>query len=359
MKRTDYKKWSILTIVVSLIFLVMAGLTIIIIDPFFHYHKPLSFLQYPINSEWYQNDGIARNFDYNALITGTSMTENFKTSEVNDLFNVTSVKIPYSGGSYKQINALVIQGIKNHPEMKIVIRGLDLNRLVNDDVNAIRSNVPFPKYLYNENILDDINYIFNKDVLLNKALIVLQYTIHGNNTTSFDDYANWNSQYIFGKKTLDRLYKRPDRSEISVEVTEKDYLRIAQNIEENVISIARNNPNIEFYYFITPYSIYYFDELNQTGNLDRSFLLQKAAIEQIIQIPNIKLFYFLDLYEDIEDLNNYKDNQHYGEWLNSDFLHYMKNDEHLLTKDNWQKCWQEVYDYFSEYDYDSLFNTEE
>ena len=83
---------------------VVAGL-VIKVDPFFHYHKPMvDTYYYHIVNERSQNDGIVKQFDYDAVITGTSMTENFKTSEMDEIFGVHSIKVPFSGGTYKEIN---------------------------------------------------------------------------------------------------------------------------------------------------------------------------------------------------------------------------------------------------------------
>ena len=77
------KKWAITTILSTCMLLVGLGSVTIYIDPYFHYHAPLQGLEYPISNERYQNDGIIRHFPYNAIITGTSMTENFKASELD------------------------------------------------------------------------------------------------------------------------------------------------------------------------------------------------------------------------------------------------------------------------------------
>ena len=82
----NYKKWfKIFIIEIGFVFVIIAACNIII-DPFFHYHKPLSGLFYVLDNQRYQNNGIVRHFDYNAIITGSSMTENFKTSEFNNIF---------------------------------------------------------------------------------------------------------------------------------------------------------------------------------------------------------------------------------------------------------------------------------
>lgn len=72
------------------------------IDPYFHYHKPeLNSYFYTLNNQRSQNDGIIKHFEYNALVSGTSMAENFRTSEVDEIFECNSIKVAYSGGSYK------------------------------------------------------------------------------------------------------------------------------------------------------------------------------------------------------------------------------------------------------------------
>lgn len=73
------------------------------IDPFFHYHKPYTNgYYYTLNNQRSQNNGICKHFDYNALITGTSMTENFMTSEMDAIFGTNSVKVPFSEAPTKR-----------------------------------------------------------------------------------------------------------------------------------------------------------------------------------------------------------------------------------------------------------------
>ena len=60
---------------------------VVYVDPFMHYHKPIiSKFFYSLDNQRSQNDGIIKYFDYDAIITGTSMIENFKTSEFDKLF---------------------------------------------------------------------------------------------------------------------------------------------------------------------------------------------------------------------------------------------------------------------------------
>jgi hypothetical protein len=70
----------------------------------------------PDRDERYLNDGIVKHFDYDSIITGTSMTQNFRASEFDELFKAHCVKVPLSGASYREINELLIEPL---PQTKI------------------------------------------------------------------------------------------------------------------------------------------------------------------------------------------------------------------------------------------------
>lgn len=84
----------------ALLLAAFAGICVYI-DPFCHYHAPLSGYDYSIVAEtvgsMYLNDGIIRHFDFDGVITGTSMTENFKPSEADELFGGKFIKVPLAG----------------------------------------------------------------------------------------------------------------------------------------------------------------------------------------------------------------------------------------------------------------------
>ena len=141
-----YGRWLWFTVGAVLAMLVMLGGLVVWVDPFFHYHKPLEHLAYPIDSERYQNDGISRNFTYDAVLTGTSMMENFKASRFDSLFGVSSVKIPYAGGYYKEVDQAVKRALSYNPQVKVVCRSLDRSFLFyqKDQQNPA---APSPDYL--------------------------------------------------------------------------------------------------------------------------------------------------------------------------------------------------------------------
>ena len=128
----DAKKFNILAIALTFLFISCMALVIIIIDPYFHYHAPISGLVYKFLEERYQNNGIVRHFEYDAIITGTSMTQNFKTSEMDKLFGTNAIKVTYSGGEYKEINDNLVVALRSNQNIKLVLRGVDYNNLLHD-----------------------------------------------------------------------------------------------------------------------------------------------------------------------------------------------------------------------------------
>lgn len=349
------KKWVISFIVVLLIFLVGTCAATVIIDPYFHYHKPLAGLQYPIYNQRYQNNGILKHFDYDAVIIGTSMTENFKASELNELFDVNSIKVPFSGASNKELNDNLAIAIQSNPGIKLIVRGLDYNRLL-DSADAMRyDGDSYPGYLYDNIIWNDVKYFFNKTILFQDTYGVIDRTLSGETTTDFDSYSNWNNYFTFGKEAIDAEYVRAGKAAETTPITDEDYQNIEKNISQNVTELAKEHPEIEFYLFFTPYSIYFWDSLNQAGIAEQYLDAEKYVIELLLKYDNIHLFSFFTEYETICDLNNYKDPLHYSEDINSQILIWMKEGIHELTEENYEEYCAQMRAFYLNANYDSLF----
>jgi len=348
------KLWGIGIVVFSLALLTLLGGATAVIDPFFHYHAPLRHLAYPIDNQRYQNDGIVRHFDYDALITGTSMTENFRTSELDTLFAVTSVKVSYSGGSFQEITDNLQQAIDFNPDLKLVIFAMD-EWFLFADRTLLAADGDYPTYLYDDNLLNDTAYLWNKEILLRNTAGVLDRTRNGGVTTTFDDYSRWDHLYRFEAENVIENYARPEITPELTPISEEERAVVTENISGTVLRMARENPHIQFYYFFPPYSLLNWDSHVREGKLDRLIQGFIVASELMLDAENIHLFSFFTNYDWTTDLNNYHDIVHYSSEINSQILQKMKNGENKLTKDNYLEHWQEVSQFYSAFDYDALF----
>lgn len=350
------KKYFKIIILFIISFLILIAGSVLMIDPYFHYHKPLKFLSYCLNNQEqrYINDGIGRYFEYDSIITGTSMTENFKSTLFDKLFNSNSIKVPFSGGSYKEINDNLKRTLKRKKGIKYVLRGLDYELIIQNSDKINYNNLP--TYLYDNNSLNDYKYLFNKVVVIKGLGGVLTYTLLGKNTTTFDEYSNWNNRAISGKENILINYKRNKKENIKEEkLKKKDIDIINENIEKNVISSVKKYPNTKFIYFITPYSIVYWDQLKQEGKIEKQIMAEKYMIEKILEYSNVELYSFFNNYEMICDLDNYKDPGHYMGKINDKILYWISKKEYQLTKENYEEYIRKNLEFYKNYNYDSIF----
>jgi len=150
------KKWNYFVIAGSLGITVLLALVTLIVDPFLHYRDGMDVLQYPLKDERYQNDGIARNYEYDSVITGTSMCQNFLPSEFDALWEAKTIKLTHSGASFHESKNTIERALKYRPEMKYVLCSLDGNCLNQSwDYNTYEG---YPEYLYDNNPFNDVKY---------------------------------------------------------------------------------------------------------------------------------------------------------------------------------------------------------
>lgn len=348
-----YKIWAVawLVFVVSLM-VIIGGLTGAI-DPFFHYHAPLEQLEYPINNQRYQNHGIVRHFDYDALITGTSMTENFRTSELDALFGVNSIKVSFSGATFPELNDNLRTALEANPNVKMVLYAMD-SWFLHAARGEMRTDAEFPTYLYDDNVFNDVKYLLNKDILFSDTLEVLMFTRRGEQTTSFDEYSSWRWFTFSWEETL-KNYPRPEITQEQKQLTQEEIDLITYNMVEQTVALAREYPDVTFYYFFPPYSALYWDEVSRNGKLDYTMDSLKLATGLLLQAENIRLYSFLDDYEVVTDLNNYRDTVHHRSEVNSRVLEKISADAHRLTEENYEAYWESLRAYYQAFDFASLF----
>ena len=327
-------------------------------DPFFHYHKPdTGRYFYPLDNQRSQNDGIVRHFDYTGLITGTSMAENFKTTEAEALWGGTFVKVPFSGGSYREINDCLETALRNNPRLRVIIRGLDMSMFMNKKDRMRTDLGEFPTYLYDDDPFNDVRYLFSRDVVFSRV-----YPMIRNNDvpgfvpgiTPFDQYSNWMKVYTFGKDTLfpDGITPREAAGQVHLSAGEADNIR--DNIRQNVTTLAERYPDTEFCCFLTPYSAAWWMEKREEGTLERQIEAERTVIREILTCPNIRLFSLNCRFDITTNLNHYKDRIHYGEWINSLLLRCMRENRYLLTPENYEEYLEEELRFYASFDYARL-----
>ena len=354
MEQQIAKKWFRNCLMMLAGLLLFVALVVVLVDPYFHYHKPFSFFSYRLSEERYINDGILRHFDCNAVITGTSMAQNFKTREMDALLGTNSVKVPFSGAGYQELSQNLDRALERNGQLKTVLWAIDYNGLLRE--YDWQKYDDYPGYLYDDNPFNDTMYVFNKSILYHGLLPVVTMSLLGEPGTTMDEYSSWRNE-----TGLAHIMLSYDRENVKLakerEFGEKEYGIVTETIQKNIVDLVNKYPDTEFILFYTPYSICYWDALNLKKTMFRQTEAEKAATQMLLKCPNIKLYNFFDQHDVICNTDYYNDDGHYSSEVNSMILRWIAEDTGRVTEENYLEKIEEERAFYGNYDYESIYRT--
>lgn len=316
----------------SAMLLILAGAAVIIFDPFFHFHKPIGSLKAVVTKAEYQCIGTVRNFDYDSILLGSSVAENYNNRWFDEAFGTTTIKgIKSSAATVDLIYYLnEAFGAKKDTGIKEVYYSMDLFAL-SADAERVFPDDSLPLYLYNENPIDDVNYIWNKDVIFEHIPYLLAMTY-------LDDYDegasyNWAQYKIFSKEETLSHYSRP--KEVLPMLSEEDY---KQNIDANISlieEVVKAHPETTFRFIYPPYSMLWWDAAYRNGETEQNLYAAEQAAERLLTYENAELYYFQNDENLITDLDHYMDTVHFSDEINYFIVEQMKEGNYKLTEENY------------------------
>lgn len=347
-----FKKYIMWVIVPGIVLLLGIVLLVVIVDPFFHYHAPLKGFPYQVDNQLSQNPGMAKNMEYDSVILGSSMTVNFDTDWFEEEMGLNTIKLSYSGAYPKDISNIMEIIFKYHPETKRVFLGVDV---INYSASTDETKYPLPEYLYDDNYLNDIAYVINKDVLLQYILRAAAENTPSDLSTI---YSSWWTDDYYNIQWVMHNYEAPERVDEEAPV---DYFEggIIANLEENIIPYIEANPNTEFDIFYPPYSILFWNDVRTRNQLEATLREYEVITERLMAYDNVRIFFFADEEDIITDLNNYADYTHY----HPDFNHYMTRcfadgTDEIKTEDDLKTHIGHARDIALTFDFDTLLSQE-
>lgn len=314
-------------IIFVLVFLCIVAGTVILFDPFYVYHKPLPGLKAVLTDKEYQCVGTLRNFDYDAVIVGSSVCENYNNVWFDEGFNCKSVKAIRSYGATADLIYLLNIAYENQ-NVKQVFYNIDPSSLYSSTETTYEST-GCPMYLYDGNILNDGQYLFNKDVLLEKIPMELAKSF-----SSYDegDGYNWAQWKTFHHLMCMTMYERLD--EVKSMQNAHMYDDLAKENTELIVDIVKKHPETTFRFFFSPYSMCWWDNAYRTGERDAVLSAQEICIRELLKYENVSLYYYQDDEEIITNLDNYMDTIHFSKEINYYICNNMINEVDKVTEEN-------------------------
>jgi hypothetical protein len=281
--------------------------------------------------ERYQNIGIIRNSSYDSIITGSSLSENMKPSLIDGSLSNT-IKIPISGASAREQSMLI--NSSNLKNVQKIIWDVHYTAY-KGSADRMHDSIPFPQYLYDESIINDLQFYGSFDSVkfsFKKVFFSKKYF-----SSNFDEIYNWYDTY---KSTFNRdsVYKYiENKQSMPVDCTEYTFSNLRNSFVVNILPIIKNNPNIEFKMWIPPYTHYYYLDMYKCKSLEDILEFKKYLIVEFDKFKNVKMYDFSIDYKTINNLDNYKDTHHFNQKISDKILLEMQTEEFLVNKADMNK----------------------
>lgn len=304
------KQYFFKSLLLTIIFLIIIGITGYIIDPYqqIRYNN-----NYCYGEQRIVNFGLAQNYKYKTVVIGTSTSENMLKKDIDTIFNTNSINLSISGSTALEQRNLLKIIIKN-PSVKKVIYGLDIFSFNRNGVRIEQTNYLNKKLKYIFNIstfkgnLSILKKLlcktYNKNWIYSWSYWGNQYTYSEENTLNFDK----NTQ--FGGQNLGAL--KESKEGFNYDLMKKNY--------DEFLKIVEENKNIEYLIYFPPYSSLYWYILEKYDNLENILKFKKYIYLKSKDIKNIKIYDFQYDENIINNLTNYKDSVHYGDFINKEIL---------------------------------------
>lgn len=296
----------------------------------------------------YEMAGLIRNQDYSAVVMGTSLVANFRASWFTEGTGKQTLKITFPDGWISEFDAALDLAYETHPKLEQVFFCLDPNILIRSDSER---TVELPRYLYNQNPLDDAEFYLNADSVI-LALQTARARARGEGT-DLDSAYIWDGTVGFTKAQALASYPRPEVS--GVTLPEDAYKK---ECDENLAVVTRwieEHPDTQFTIWFPPYSMLYWDKMTREGRADAVLWAVEYATERLLAYENVSVHCFLINYTTICDLYLYTDHIHCSAVVTEFMAREMLAGRWRFTEENYQIRLDELREFVANYDYEAMF----
>lgn len=317
------------------------------VDPCFYYRAPTGDASF--FNERYQDAGLAKNIPADTVLLGTSMVANYRADRVADTFGGTAVKLTIPDGYLSEFDR-VMKVVWRNGTPKRVVFGADVNILTRDESGLTGV---MPGYLYDNNPLNDVKYLLNKDTLYYS--VYTQMERRWGSARPLDEAYTWDQTTWWNHaEALDNY----DRPEIAGATLPAD--AYFTNVDANLRVIEgwiTAHPDTEFDLFFPPYSILFWDKVQRLGESEAVLAAMERACDALLAFPNVKLYGFVMDRDIVTNLDNYCDYIHHSGAVCNQVLNLMAADQYRLTPENARETIAKWRDFVVYYDYDVYWDS--
>lgn len=288
-----------------------------VVDPFQQYRKPTWYeARYYRPLQRYINPGMAKHYDYDTVVTGSSMMENYRNAEVGAILHGKAINLAMGAMTAYELRQLLAT-ILASARAKHIILDLNFNAFAGSPAMRIVTE-PLPHYLYDSNPWNDAHYLLQAQTLAKATEIVLGLQ-RGRYSTNPDQPWYWADEYEFSRNAMlrgldlnniDRDFRQPPRTLEGMRAS----------FEANLLPLLRAHPEVRFSLVYPPWSALVWEDFRQRDQVDVSLAFKRSVFDAVRGLPNVGLYDFQARLDWVTNLDNYKDIYHFSPRISREMI---------------------------------------
>lgn len=344
------KKWTVLTLATIVLILALFAAFTFITDPLLYFRKESGIITDWHYNQLYSGPGVARQYDYDTVITGSSMISEFDTAEFDRLYNARSIKLTYNEATAHNDKAILDVCFETHPDIKRVFLPIDSFTCIN---KADQYNFPLPDYMYSRSVGNSVKYLLNINIFYHITAQDLVGTLKGRTQSAMQSSPEHN-RYSTGWVSSFPMtpWEEYEKYDTSAYLSNTD-----ANLAENILPLIEAHPDTEFIFFTPPYSMLYWYRRMGNGDAAASLESMRKMIKTCLQYDNVKVYGFGWDETITTHLENYLDSGHFSPEIHSEILNRMYNDEDRITAENCDRLFDSFIERVKTFDYRALYDS--
>jgi len=308
------------------------------IDPL-QFYRRAAYPPHLSGQKRFQNPGLAKHYDYNAVVIGTSLSENFRAKLIKEKLGFDSMNLAMQGASSHE-QSLVLQVALETGKVKNVIWDVQYEYLRGDRKWVANYDGTFPSYFYDNNPLNEIhNYLLNVDTTKSSLKILLKkYGVPTYEEQNLEDLYTWDKKKEFGKASVRKSWERAIalRPTLEKQVPEYALANLNANFDINFLAVIKKHPEVTFYLYFPPFTpSYYLNVVTVSPAIFQNMLENKKYIfTQVRDLKNVQLYDFQTLPGMILNVENFCGAMHFNSNVNEYIIESMASQRHLAVQPN-------------------------
>lgn len=327
MEKQMTKKWLIAFFCGVLGVLTCLCIVAYMVDPFFQFRtKDNSYML----SGQFVSAGLLKNYDYDTLIIGSSMTQNFDMDLFREKLGVKPLHIGL-GRMEANEELELLELAYARPEVNRYYICADMYMFT--EAPGESKN---PQYLLKNDFLSKCRYLLSYEVWARYIPIDIGFMVADRlgitlpqkyqDAKRIDKLENFSLDYIFSEEAVLSNYTGGAYGVSNVEV-ENLYERMKNQIDNYISGLDFEKG--EYVFFFPPYSALYWVDTQLTGAFEPYMQGKKYFVQKLTECG--ATVYDFQSAEVIADLNNYKDVTHYSPAINDWMVECFANKEYIVT----------------------------